>query len=63
MEQLLTGKEVSELIKVSVETLNKWRSDKSVPLPYIKIGRLVRYRLADIEAYVESQATWSKTEA
>jgi hypothetical protein len=25
------------------------------PIPYVKVGRSVRYKLADVEAYLEAQ--------
>ena len=50
--KLLTPQEVSEILGVSVETLNVWRATKRYPLPYVKSGRLVRYQLADVEKFI-----------
>jgi excisionase family DNA binding protein len=51
---LLTVDQASELIGISVETLNQWRSRKKGP-DYLKIeGRLVRYRREDLIKYLES---------
>lgn len=52
---LLTPQDVSRLLGVSVETLNVWRATKRYPLPYVKTGRLVRYRLEDIFAFIDSR--------
>ncbi|PCJ09737.1 MAG: hypothetical protein COB16_03340 [Rhodobacteraceae bacterium] len=40
---LLTPEQVSDYLGVSVETLNVWRCTKRYNLPYLKVGRLVRY--------------------
>ena len=45
--QLLTEQETSGLIKVPPQTLRNHRS-KGCGLPYFKLGRSVRYSLADI---------------
>lgn len=52
---LLTPKEVSEILGVSIETLNVWRATNRYPLPYIKAGRLVRYRITDVNQFIESR--------
>ena len=50
--ELLDPKDVSSLTGLSVETLAQWRSQKK-HLPYLKVGRLIRYSRKDIEAYLE----------
>lgn len=52
---LMTPEQVAEYLGVSVETLNVWRCTKRYNLPYVKAGRLVRYRLQDVEAFVASR--------
>ncbi|WP_035374579.1 helix-turn-helix domain-containing protein [Pseudoduganella violaceinigra] len=47
------GPDVAALyLEVSEQTLAIWRCTKRYPLPYIKVGRLVRYRLSDLEAFL-----------
>lgn len=56
-EWLETG-QVARLLKISPSSLEKARSNGSGPyaaLPYHKIGRLVRYRRADIDSSLTSQ--------
>jgi excisionase family DNA binding protein len=48
---LLTPAEVAERLGVSATTLATWRCTKRYPLSYVKVGRLVRYRLVDLEAF------------
>ena len=40
--ELYSVKEACSYLKVSIHTLNKWRSEKKGP-PYIKMGRYVKY--------------------
>ncbi len=50
--RLLTPEEVSALIGVPVATLAQWRYRKCA-LPYLRIGRLVRYSQADVESFLQ----------
>ena len=52
---LMTPDEVANYLGISTETLNVWRCTKRYNLPYIKAGRLVRYRVEDVEAFVISR--------
>lgn len=52
MGELLTPKEVSATIKVSTETLARWRRQRVGP-PWTKTGRQVRYRAEDVTRWVE----------
>ena len=37
----------------SKATLADWRHNQRHPLPYVKIGRMVRYRFKDLEEFIE----------
>lgn len=50
--RLLAVEEVAALTGLSVETLAQWRSQKR-GIPYLKIGRAVRYDVADVQSYLE----------
>ncbi len=50
--RLMSPEEVAEFTGLSTETLAQWRSQKR-GIPYLKIGRSVRYDLADVQAYLE----------
>lgn len=41
------------LLAVPVSTLSRWRNEHR-ELPYVRVGRLVRYRRRDLEAWIES---------
>ncbi len=49
--QCLTEQEVSTRTGLSLSTLRMHRFTRK-GLPYIKIGRSVRYRVCDLEAYL-----------
>jgi len=52
-EQLLTREEAAEYLGVRPNTLAIWMHAGRYDLPVVKIGRAVRYRLEDLEAFVE----------
>jgi excisionase family DNA binding protein len=57
--QLLTPQQASEVLQVSPETLNVWRATRRYKLPYVKVGRSVRYRLSDLEAFIQERLVGS----
>ena len=52
---LMTPKEVADYLGIELETLNNWRCTKRYNLQYVKAGRLVRYRVEDVEAFIASR--------
>lgn len=54
-DQLLTPNQASEILGLSTQTLAIWRCNKRYNLNYVKVGRFVRYRYADIQAFIEAQ--------
>ena len=53
LEPLLSSADVAGLLGVSERTLEFWRYAGKGPA-YVKVGKRVRYRLADVEAYLEA---------
>lgn len=51
-EQLLTPAKVAAILGIAEETLTAWRCTGRQPLPFVKVGRLIRYRRADLTAYL-----------
>ena len=49
---LLDEKAAAELLDLSPGTLSVWRSTGRYQLPFLKIGRKVRYRRADLHAWL-----------
>jgi len=56
LSDLLTRKEAAEYLKIQPQTLAAWSSIGRYDLPLIKVGRSVRYRLADLEKPLESRS-------
>jgi excisionase family DNA binding protein len=54
MSELLTIKEAGAYLKVSVETLRKWRAQGRGPKA-VKLGRHLRYRPEDIDQWIKEQ--------
>lgn len=53
-DRLLTSEEAAELLGLkNKDTLSVWRTTKRYQLPYIKVGRLVRYQLSSIKKFIE----------
>ncbi len=51
--QLLTVKQVSELLQVKPEWL--YDKTKSGDFPHVRLGRHIRFRPVDIEAYLRGE--------
>lgn len=54
LTKLMTPPEVAELLQVETTILSGWRITRKGPT-YIKVGHQVRYRVSDVEAWIESQ--------
>lgn len=52
---LLSREEAAEYLGVSPKTLATWACTKRYPLPVVKLGRAVKYRVADLEKFIESR--------
>ena len=63
-DTLLSRKEAAEILRISPRTLAKWACKEGkytqkvgggYGLPFIKVGRLSKYRLSELEAWLESR--------
>lgn len=54
---LLSREEAAAYLGVAPATLATWATTKRYPLPMVKIGRVVKYRLRDLEAFIASRTT------
>ena len=52
MESLLSEKQAASRLGVSVHLLRKWRAQDRSPLPYVKLGRCVRYQIDQLATLV-----------
>ncbi len=53
---LMSRKEAAKYLGVSPSTLANWASKKRFVLPYFRVGRAVRYRKSDLDAFIQSGA-------
>jgi predicted DNA-binding transcriptional regulator AlpA len=54
-DPLLTEEQVARMLGIQPASLQIWRSTKRYALAYIKVGRLVRYRLSAVNAFLASR--------
>lgn len=52
---LLTTEEAAAFLGCKANSLITWRCTRAVRIPFVKIGRLVRYRRRDLEAFLNAQ--------
>ncbi len=52
--QLIDTKGAAKILDVSPHTLDVWRATNRYPLPFIRIGRKIRYRLGDLLAFIDN---------
>ena len=52
--ELLTTEAAAELLGLKRQTLDTWRCLGRYNLPYVRLGRTIRYRRADLERFVEA---------
>jgi len=53
--KLLPPEEAAAMLGVTPGTLTVWRRTGRYPLPFVKVGRLVRYKIEDVQAFIESR--------
>ena len=53
MERLLDTAEIAEQLNMSVSTIRKWVHFGFIP--HVKLGRAVRFREKDVEAWIEER--------
>lgn len=56
---LLDEQEAAELLDTAPGTLSVWRSTGRYNLPFLKIGRKVRYRRTDLMAWLDARVRHS----
>ena len=54
-KELLDEKTAAAVLNVTPGTLSVWRSTGRYALPFLKVGRKVRYRYSDLHAWLEKR--------
>lgn len=52
-DRLMDQGDVADMLGISTKTLENWRWRKTGPR-YFKIGRLARYRMADVQEFIQT---------
>jgi len=55
-QKLLDEKQAAKYLTVSPGTLSVWRRVGRYSLPFVKVGRTVRYRLSDVDTWLDARA-------
>ena len=50
--ELVSRQEAADILNVQPQTLAKWASTQRYALPYIKVGKAVRYRRSDLQQFM-----------
>lgn len=53
--ELLTTDEAAQVLRVHPVTLAAWRSTGKHELPFVRLGKAVRYRREDIDAWLRGR--------
>ncbi len=54
-DPLLSEQQTADVLGLKATTLQVWRSTQRYQLPYIKVGRNVRYRASAVQAFIEAR--------
>lgn len=54
-DELLTPADVAREFHIATQTLANWRCTRRYVLPFVRVGRGVRYRRADIKRFIASR--------
>jgi hypothetical protein len=55
LSPLLTEDQAAEILTLQPQTLATWRCTRRYGLPFVRVGRAVRYRLTDLENFLASR--------
>jgi len=53
--ELMDEAEAADFLSISPGTLSVWRSTGRYAVPFVKVGRRVRYRRSDLEVWLQSR--------
>ena len=54
--ELLSRREAAQYLGVKEQTLAVWLCTKRYNIPVVRIGRLVKYKKADLDAFIHKQS-------
>lgn len=54
--ELLSRREAAQYLGVKEQTLAVWLCTKRYEIPVVRIGRLVKYKKTDLDAFIQKQS-------
>ena len=61
VEKLLNDDQAADLLGIRPQTLAVWRMTGRHSLPFVRVGRAVRYRMSDLLAWLDSRTVGGAT--
>ena len=61
-DKLWTNEQAAYYVDIAPGTLEVWRCTKRFSIPYLKLGRLVRYRREDLDTFLTTRTVGAITE-
>lgn len=61
--ELLSRDETARLLGIEKSTLEAWATTGRYGLPFVRIGRLAKYRRSDLDAFIERRTVCGKRAA
>jgi excisionase family DNA binding protein len=55
VDPLLTREEAARYLSIRPQTLAVWASTRRYNIPYVRVGRAVRYRRSDLDAWLRER--------
>lgn len=56
LDKLLSRREAAEMLGVKETTLASWHTTSRYPLTVVKVGKLAKYRVSDINRFIERRS-------
>lgn len=54
-QALLTEAQAAEFLGIKSQTLSVWRCTRRYSIPFVKVGAAVRYKLSDLQTWIDSR--------
>jgi excisionase family DNA binding protein len=61
-DPLLSKSEAAAYLNIAEQTISNWIVTGRYKLPYVKVGRLTRFRKSDLEAFIARRTVGAETE-
>lgn len=56
-KEFLSRQELADILNVPVPTLASWAYTGKPELPFVRLGKLIRYRVSDVERFLEENTS------